>query len=151
MWEVRAQLITRLGAAAGNLKTLQLVTDGLKLTPLNPNFIQARDAIISAAAATAAADVVDVREGFRIRGMGFGAQDNFPAVVESFSFPNVELTDPFSVSDSTGNNNGIPEPGENVLLSIAITNTTGVTVNNVTVNVNGGTNVSYGNIATGRP
>jgi hypothetical protein len=149
LWEVRAQFITRLGAAVGNAKTLQLVTDGMKLTPLNPNFIQARDAIISAAVATAAADVVDVREGFRIRGMGFGAQDNAPAVVQSFAFPNVVLTNPFSVSDSTGNNNGFPEPGENVLLSIAITNTTGTNVNNVTVNVNGGPNVSYGNIANG--
>ncbi len=146
LWEVRAQFINRLGGTAGNLKALQLVTDGMKLTPLSPNFIQARDAVISAATATAAADVVDVREGFRIRGMGFGAQDNSPAVVESFAVPNVEMTDPFSVNDAPGNNNGFAEPGENVLLNVAIINKTGATVNNVSVNVNGGTNVSYGSI-----
>ena len=146
LWEVRAQLITRLGAANGNLKSLQLVTDGLKLTPNSPNFIQARDAIIAAARATAAADEVDVREGFRIRGMGFGAQDNGTSVVESFAVPNVTLTDPFTVSDAPGDNDGFPEPGENVLLGVAITNQTGATVNGVTANINGGTNVAYGNI-----
>ena len=155
LWEVRAQLINRLGASVGNRKVLQLVTDGLKLTPNSPNFVQARDAIIAAAAASsvspeAEADVIDVREGFRIRGMGFGAVDNSPGVVQSFDSPNVALTDPFSVDDSTGNGNGVPEPGESVLLNIAIKNTTGAAINNVVVNVNGGSVVSYGSIADGQ-
>ncbi len=149
LWEFRAQLITRLGAANGNLKSLQLVTDGLKLTPNSPNFIQARDAIIAAANANSAADAADVREGFRIRGMGFEAQDNGTSVVESFDVLNVKLTDPFSVSDAPGDNDGFPEPGESVLLSVAITNTTGATVDSVAANVNGGTNVAYGSIANG--
>ena len=129
LFEVRARLIARLGFAAGNKRALQLVTDGLKLTPNAPTFQSARDAIIAAAVAAplapeASLDVADVREGFRIRGMGFGATDNGTTVVESFATANVELTDPFSVSDSSGNNNGFPEPGENVLLSIAVRNTT---------------------------
>jgi len=33
-----------LGYAAGNQLVLQLVTDGMKLSPANPNFVQARDA-----------------------------------------------------------------------------------------------------------
>ncbi len=155
--EARGRFVARLGAAAGNLKMLQLTTDGMKLTPSSPNFTSARDAIIAAATAApaapdASADVVDVREGFRIRGMGFGSSEpTATTVVESFQSPNVVLTNPFTVTDPApgGNNNGVPEPGETVRLNIAVTNGTGATVNAVTVNVDGGANVSYGNIADG--
>ncbi|MBC7898834.1 MAG: carboxypeptidase regulatory-like domain-containing protein, partial [Saprospiraceae bacterium] len=68
----------------------------------------------------------------------------------AFDFPNVRATDPFSVSDTPGDNDGFPEPGENVLLNVSVTNpNTGATINNVVVNVNGGPNVSFGNIADG--
>jgi subtilisin-like proprotein convertase family protein len=70
-------------------------------------------------------------------------------VTEAFDFPNVGMVDPFSVSDSPGDNDGFPEPGENVLLSIAVNNPTGSTVNNVVVSVTGGGMVNYGNIADG--
>lgn len=157
LWEVRALMVTRLGWAVGNRKVLQLVTDGMKLAPLAPTFLTERDAIIaaaqaSAAAPEAAADVIDVREGFRRRGMGFSAtiQNISPAAVtEAFDQPNVVMTNPFSVSDSTGDNDGFPEPGENVLLSVAITNTTGATVTNVVANVTGGGSANYGDVANG--
>ena len=156
LWEVRNRLIVRLGWAVGNRKTLQLVTDGMKLAPLNPTFIQERDAIIAAAAASSAApeasaDVADVREGFRIRGMGFSASvQSVSAVTEAFDFPNISVVDPFSVSDSTGDGDGFPEPGENVLLSVAISNTTGSTITNVVGTVTGGGSANYGNIADGQ-
>ncbi|HUF05108.1 MAG TPA: M36 family metallopeptidase [Aridibacter sp.] len=158
LWEIRALMITRLGFAAGTERVLQVVTDGMKLAPLNPTFIQERDAIIAAATALpaspeASADIVDVREGFRRRGMGFSAEviAASPAnVVEAFDFPNVRFTEPFSVSDSTGDNDGFPEPGENVLLSIAVENTTGATITNVSVSVNGQASVSYGNLNDGQ-
>lgn len=157
LWEVRNRMVNRLGFAAGTTRVLQVVTDGMKLAPIGPTFLTERDAIIAAAAALplspeAAADIVDVREGFRVRGMGFSASIQNPspaAVTEAFDFPNVVMTDPFSVSDSTGDNDGFPEPGENVLLSIAVTNTTGATINSVQVSVAGGGTVSYGNMANG--
>ncbi len=151
--EVWAKLATRLGTAAGTLKTMQLYTDAMKLSPNNPNFIASRNALISAATASsfgpeAAADVADVREGFRIRGMGFTAADTGTVATESFDKPNVIVANPFSVTDSVGNNNGVPEPGENVLLNIAVTNpNTGLTINNVQVSVNGGQSVNFGTIA----
>ena len=48
----------------------------MKLAPLNPTFLQERDAILAAAqangnASEAAANVADVWTGFSIRGMGF--------------------------------------------------------------------------------
>jgi len=48
LWEARANLILKHGFTSGNELMLQLVTDGLKLSPPNPNFIQARDAILQA-------------------------------------------------------------------------------------------------------
>ena len=51
LFEVRAQLITRLGHVAGNQRMLQIVVNGMKLSPLNPNFQQERDAMITAAQA----------------------------------------------------------------------------------------------------
>ncbi|MBP6004011.1 MAG: M36 family metallopeptidase [Pyrinomonadaceae bacterium] len=161
LWEVRNRMVTRLGHTAGTTRVLQVVTDGMKLAPIGPTIIQERDAIIAAAAALplapeASLDVADVREGFRVRGAGFssavtnaGTGADNTIVVEAFDTPNVVMTNPFSVNDSTGNNNGVPEPGENVRLSVAVTNTTGATVNSVVVNVDGGANVSYGNVADG--
>jgi hypothetical protein len=75
LMEVRARLITRLGFEAGNTRMMQIVTDGMKVTPLNPNLIQARDAIIAADQANfGGADLDDIWAGFAVRGMGFGAQ-----------------------------------------------------------------------------
>ena len=50
-------------------KMLQLVTDGMKLSPITPTFLTGRDAIIAAAQASsfapeAAADVADMWDGF---------------------------------------------------------------------------------------
>lgn len=47
LWEARANLIGGLGFA-GNDTMMRLVVDGLKMQPPNPNFLQARDAIIQA-------------------------------------------------------------------------------------------------------
>lgn len=161
LWEVRCLMVTRLGFTPGTLRALQVVTDGMKLAPNGPTFLQERDAIIAAASALpvapeASADVVDVREGFRRRGMGFsaavlnaGTGSGNTRVTEAFDFPNVVMTGALAISDTPGNNNGIPEPGENVLLGVSIRNTTGATVTNVVANVNGGANVSYGSIADG--
>lgn len=87
LFEIRARLITRLGYEPGNLRMLQLVTDGMKLTPVNPNFIQARDGVLAAAAALGGSDSADVWSGFARRGMGHGAATDTTVVVESFRVP----------------------------------------------------------------
>lgn len=91
LWEVHGRLVTRLGFAAGNQKALQFVTDGMKLDPVNPTFLDARDSIIAAATASGtAADVADVWRGFALRGMGTLASiqnANTGAVTESFLAP----------------------------------------------------------------
>jgi hypothetical protein len=145
--EVRARLIARLGYEAGNTRMLQLVTDALKVTPLNPTFIQARDAVIAADRASfGGADLDDIWNGFATRGMGFGAATNGTTVTESFQLP-ILLQDPaFTVSDTSGNNNGTLEPGENVTLNVPLQNPLNTLAANVTVSVNGGAATSYGSI-----
>ena len=105
----------------------------------------------------ASADVADVREGFRRRGMGFsavvnnaGTGANNTVVTEAFDFPNVQVVDPFSVSDAAGDNDGFPEPGENVTLTVSVTNTTGATINNVVVSVAGGGSANVGTMTDGQ-
>ncbi len=109
LWEVRNRFVARLGFAAGTTRALQVVTDGMKLAPIGPTFLQERDAIISAASALpiaelAAADVDDVREGFRVRGMGRSAsiQSTSPAsVTEAFdTWTNLAPTASFTFSCS---------------------------------------------------
>ncbi len=147
--EAWAKMAARLGNTAATQKILQFYTDGMKMSPLSPNFIQSRDSVIAAAVANGTTDdVKDIKEGFRIRGMGFTAADTGTVATEAFDTANAEITDPFSTSDASGNNNGVPEPGEKILLNIAVTNpNTGATITNVQANVNGGPNVSYGSLA----
>jgi hypothetical protein len=155
LWEVRGKLVTRLGWLDGNRRTLQFVTDGMKLAPLGPTFLTERDAIVAAAQMSGTgADVNDIWAGFAIRGMGFsasfqnvgtGAGD--ARVTEGFDLPNLLQTPAFSVSDATGNNNGFPEPGESVVLTVPLSNSTGNTATGVTGQIVGGGSANYGTIA----
>ncbi|HEX6125623.1 MAG TPA: M36 family metallopeptidase, partial [Pyrinomonadaceae bacterium] len=153
LWEVRSLLVARLGHEAGTAKMLQLQLDGMKLVGSSPTMLSERNAIIAGALAgpDPGPDVADVREGFRRRGMGFSAANpSGNTVVEAFDFPNVQVTNPFTVSDAPGDNDGFPEPSEDLVLNISVTNPgAGSTITNVQVNVNGGSNVSFGDIANG--
>ena len=161
LWEVRALMIARLGWAVGNRKVLQIVTDGMKLSPSNPTFLQARDAIIAAAQANpaapeASADVADVWSGFAARGMGASAVVLNPGtgngdtrVIEAFDFPNLAQTASITISDPAGNNNSYPEPGETITLSIPLSNVTGSVASGVTLQIAGGGSANYGSIPSG--
>lgn len=73
LWEMRANLIDRYGFA-GNQLALQLVTDALQLTPRNPNYLHARDAIILAdQVSNGGANFNEIWRAFAKRGMGFSA------------------------------------------------------------------------------
>ncbi len=161
LWEVRARMITRLGWANGNRKILQLVTDGMKLAPLGPTFLSERDAIIAAAQASSVApeatdDVADVWAGFALRGIGANASIQAAGtgtgdtrVTESFGLPNLFQSPIFTISDPNGNNNGFPDIGEQISLSIPLTNLTGNSATGVTLQLVGGGSANYGSIASG--
>lgn len=110
LWEARAKLINKFGSAAGNQLMLQLTTDGMKLSPANPNFLQARDAIIQADLVdTGGANRAELWAAFAKRGMGFSAfcppSSTTSGIVESFDLPDdlsVAPAAPFLVTTSIG-------------------------------------------------
>ncbi len=92
LWACRANLIEAHGFETGDELALQLVTDAMKLSPVNPTYIQSRDAILLAdEVLTAGANRCLLWEAFASRGMGVGA--SVPAatttegVIESFDVP----------------------------------------------------------------
>jgi subtilisin-like proprotein convertase family protein len=150
LWEMRAKLIDRLGWAEGNRRALQFTTDGMKLAPINPTFLQERDAILAAAQASGTPDDVrDIWAGFALRGMGFSAQViSISNVVEAFDLPNVVQTPNFTFTEIGGD--GYPTPGDTLRLTIPLTNNSGATITGVTLQVAGGGSASYGDIAHGQ-
>ncbi|MGE3466497.1 MAG: M36 family metallopeptidase, partial [Pyrinomonadaceae bacterium] len=159
LWEVRARMIQRLGWEAGNRRILQLVTDGMKLAPLSPTPISERDAIVAAAFASGAAeDVADIWAGFAIRGLGASASiqhvggtsiggTGTARVTEAFDPPNLFQTPAITVSDASGDGDGFPEPGENVTISVPLTNSTGTTATDVSLEIVGGGIADYGTLS----
>jgi hypothetical protein len=162
LWEARARFITRLGWEGGNRRILQFVTDGMKLAPLSPTFLSERDAIIDATLAGGTdADVADMWAAFAVRGMGASASiqalpgtssggTGLARVTEAFDLPNLRQSPVITVSDSTGNNNGFPEPGETLSVTVPLSNLTGRTANGVSLQIAGGNSSSYGTIASGQ-
>lgn len=142
LWEVRARIIADpAGAngdvASGNQTMLQLVTDALKLTPANPSFIDARDALFLAdCAAYACAHEASLWAGFADRGLGYRARGEettggrfaraHVGVGTSFALPQLDVREPavdVLVDDSaSGNGDGRLDPGENASLAVTLHN-----------------------------
>ncbi len=92
LWDCRANLIDDHGYD-GNQIMLQLVVDGMKLAPGDPNFLQSRDAILQADMVNnASANTVSLWRGFAKRGMGASAtspvSSTTSGIVEAFDIPN---------------------------------------------------------------
>ena len=92
LWEARANLIDRYGWHVANDLILRLVTDGMNLSPANPTFIQARDAILQADRVyTGGANLNELWAAFARRGMGWGAtappSTTTVGVVQNFAVP----------------------------------------------------------------
>ena len=129
LWEVRSRIIAAGGGdvAGGNETTLQIVTDALKMTPVDPSFTQARDAILDAdCAGNACANEESVWGGFADRGLGYRAEASLGiathvGVRESFSAPYLDVAG-VTVDDSVGDGNGFPDPGETVSITVQLLN-----------------------------
>ncbi len=141
LWEVRSRIIADPAGAngsvpAGNLTALQLVTDGLKMTPIDPSFTEGRDAILDADCATNACANEDwIWGGFADRGLGYGSSTPYYAsfgytashmgIRESFQVPFLDVADAgtdVAINDSASNNNGAIDPGEAIQLTVTLTN-----------------------------
>lgn len=149
--EVRARIITRLGFAAGNARTLQIITDAMKLDPVNPTLLDARNAIVLAdRVGFNGEDEADIWAGFATRGMGFSAKINGGVnVTESFDLPNLALGN-VTFSDAGCNNNGFADPGETLTLTVPISNPAfNTSATSVSASVTGGGTGNYGTINAG--
>jgi subtilisin-like proprotein convertase family protein len=154
LWEARARIIDRLGFAAGNQRMLQLVTDGMKMDPANPTILDGRDSILSVSCnAFGGEDELDIWTGFAARGMGASASavsSSSSSVVEAFDIPNLNLGAVMVTDDSCLPADGFADPGESLTLNIPLVNPfCSVPANDVTVSVDGGSSISYGDITAG--
>lgn len=118
LWEARGVLIDIHGASEGNRRMLQYTTDAMKLSPVNPTFIQARDAIVAAAqVGGGATDANAVREGFRRRGLGFSAsiQAISPAAVtEAFDLAPSQIRRPFDFDGDGSTDISVFRPSDGI-------------------------------------
>jgi subtilisin-like proprotein convertase family protein len=113
---------------------LQLVTDALKMTPINPRFTDARDALLQADCATnGCANEAWIWAGFADRGLGynakapynimFGYTSSHMGIKESFQSPYLDVVNPATdVTVTGGNGDGQADPGETVSLLVKLTN-----------------------------
>jgi subtilisin-like proprotein convertase family protein len=152
--EVRARIITRLGWAAGNQRALQIVTDGMKLDPVNPTLLNGRDSILTAdCAGFGGSDELDIWTGFAVRGMGFSATavgSASSSVKEAFDVPNLLVGAPVISGGTCALNDGVADPGETITITVPVTNPfCGTTASGATVSLDGGPSVSLGSIAPG--
>ncbi len=141
LWGARARIIADPAGANGDVPTgnqtmLQLVTDALKMTPIDPSFTEARDALFQTDCVTnACANEASVWGSFADRGLGYGARTPFNVmygyiashmgVHESFSVPFLDVVNPMTdvtIDDSISNNNGAIDPGEAVRMTVKLTN-----------------------------
>ena len=144
LWQMRANIIADPAGAngdvpIGNRTALQLVTDGLKATPIDPSFTDARDALIDADCVTnACTNERSIWLAFSKRGLGWGARTPYnkafgypaathTAVAESFAMPYLSVNDEtvdVVVNDNAPGNavNGVVDPGEAVRLSVTLFN-----------------------------
>jgi subtilisin-like proprotein convertase family protein len=135
--EIWSQTLWDLREKIGVLNARAVITDGLRLTPNNPTFLQARDAILQATLVRGLPQT-PVWQVFAARGMGFSATtpnaSTFSAV-EAFDLPVGVRQVSTTVQDlggSLGDADGVVEPGETVrtvtrLRSVDLDPVTGVT------------------------
>ncbi len=177
LWGVRAKIIADPAGAngnvpTGNLTTLRLVTNALKMTPINPSFVDARTALFDAdCAANSCANETSIWSAFSYRGFGYGADSPYDTLGryvsshtgfhESFLMPHLDVVNAITdvaILDAASNNNGAIDPGESFFMTVKLFNpwrgaskaATGITATlttatpGVTIYTN---TASYGNIA----
>ena len=147
LWEARANLIAKHGFNVGNQMILRLVTDGMNLSPANPNFIQARDAILQADRVNnGGANLHELWLAFAKRGMGNSAispsSSTTAGVRESFDMPDDLVVTPLTDVSFRGTLGGPFTPASQVY---TLTNNSTNLVVWTVVNSGGWLNVSPAN------
>lgn len=136
LWEMRAQLIQKYGFQEGQRQSIQLVVDGMKLSPIVPSFLDARNAILLADRANNnGANQCLLWQAFSKRGMGFKAyttDTTDPTPVEDLG------TAPFCSDIGVLSSDKINYvAGETLRISLGDRNATGNVTVRVTTNITG--------------
>jgi len=90
MWQLRTELVAAHGAATGVDHARRLYTNGMRLAPDNPSFLDLRNAILQADTAGGLGESEVIWDVFAERGMGYFASTRDTgdtAPVESFALP----------------------------------------------------------------
>jgi hypothetical protein len=90
LWDLRGYLVAAHGASAGVTRARALITDGLRLAPPSPTFLEARNAILQADANRGLVDRDRIWAVFAARGMGVNAStdgDSDTTQIEDFTRP----------------------------------------------------------------
>ena len=156
LWQARANLIAKYGWAVGNQLILQLVTDGMNLSPANPNFLQARDGILQADQVdNAGANLTELWAAFAKRGMGKSAtspaSSTTTGLVEAYDvpFPPLRLLAPTNATEGDGVLTGAGQvqlpfvPATNVTISLSSSKTSEATLPPTVTVPAGQTNVAF--------
>jgi large repetitive protein len=131
LWECYASLLNAYPFTEAQQRMKSYLLAAYKLTPNTPTLLEARDAVLAAAAAADPADHARFRAAFAKRGAGAGAKAadrgavDHVGVVESFSASNnlevvsIRLDDSISGCDR----DGVLDVGETGVLSVTVKNT----------------------------
>jgi subtilisin-like proprotein convertase family protein len=136
--EIWSETLWDLRKVLGATTARQLITDGMRLSPTDPSYLDERDAILQAdVAGFGAAHHAAIWQVFAARGMGYGATTTSPNATRALArFSTPRLVEPGAVSAiadpmPTGDGNGVPEPGETVSFRVALVNPGDVGLTNV--------------------
>ena len=137
LWECYASLLRdtqgatpRLTFAEAQSRMKQYMVAGMKMTPVNPTYVEARDAILAAAYATDTVDFVKFWDAFATRGIGVGAvaPDRYSldhiGVTESFTAAAAVEIASMSLTDAGGScdGDGFLDAGEGGSLTVTLRN-----------------------------
>jgi subtilisin-like proprotein convertase family protein len=137
LWDLRREL--------GPVTARRLITDGMRISAPDPTYVDMRDAIIQADLATGGAHYATLWRVFAARGLGASASSstrNRSSATEAFDLPNVSIGGTPEIRDTTGDRDGVAEPGETVVLRQPLRNTTVGPVPPFSATLAGGANVT---------
>lgn len=136
LWEMRAQLVQKYGFKEGQRQAIQLVVDGMKLTPVIPTFIDARNGIILADRVNnGGANQCLLWQAFAKRGIGFRADSNDASDVQPIE--SLETAPYCSDAGILAIDKAAYVSGEQVRISLGDRNATGTVAVQVTSSTTG--------------
>jgi subtilisin-like proprotein convertase family protein len=124
--EIWSETLWDLREALGATTARQLITDAMRLSPVDPSYLDERDALLAADQADdGGAHHDQIWQVFAVRGMGFGARTtsaNATRGVADFATPQLAASSGVAASDAApfGDGDGSAEPGEALRFDVPV-------------------------------